>query len=75
VPDELREAAYQAVVLVRFTIHRDGSTSIELLQPSNSPGVNGLLLSALKQWRFAPALKDGQAVESHQDLRVRLNVD
>ncbi|OLL32487.1 hypothetical protein BTH42_07290 [Burkholderia sp. SRS-W-2-2016] len=73
-PDDLREQAYRTVATARFTIHVDGSVDVELLQATPNPRLNGLLLESLRRWRFFPALRDGHAVESTQDIRVHFNV-
>ncbi|CAB3802939.1 energy transducer TonB [Paraburkholderia fynbosensis] len=74
IPDDLREAAYHAIALARFTIHPDGSADVELLQPTQQPRLNQLLLASLHNWRFFPAIENGKPVESHQDVRVHLVV-
>ncbi|HEY3599969.1 MAG TPA: energy transducer TonB [Paraburkholderia sp.] len=74
-PDDLREDAFQAVATARFSIHPDGSVDVELIKPTHNPRLNQLLLDALKKWRFFPAMKNGQAVESSQGIRVHFNVD
>lgn len=74
-PDDLREFAYQAVALARFTIHPDGSVEVALVRPTQNPRLNQLLLQTLRNWRFFPALKDGHPVESEQDIRVHFNVE
>jgi len=74
-PDDLRADAFQAVATARFTIHRDGSVDVELIKPTHNPRLNQLLLDALQKWRFFPAMKNGAAVESSQDIRVHFNVD
>jgi len=37
--------------------------------------LNQVLLAALRQWRVFPAIQNGRPVESHQDVRVHLNVN
>ncbi len=74
-PDDLREDAYQAVATARFSVHPDGSADVELIKPTHNPRLNQLLLDALKKWRFFPAMQNGHAVESSQDIRVHFNVD
>jgi periplasmic protein TonB len=74
IPDDLREAAYHAIALARFTIHPDGSVDVQLVQPTQQPRLNQLLLTALHNWRFFPATENGKPVESHQDVRVHLVV-
>lgn len=73
-PHDLREFAYQAVALARFTIHPDGSVDVALVRPTQNPRLNQLLLETLRNWRFFPAMKDGHPVESEQDIRVHFNV-
>jgi protein TonB len=73
-PDDLREDAYQAVAIARFDVHADGTVDVELSKPTPNPRLNAILLDALRKWRFFPAMQDGRAVESHQDVRVHFNV-
>ncbi|WP_256982645.1 energy transducer TonB [Caballeronia sordidicola] len=75
VPDDLRETAYRAEALARFSVHVDGSVDVELLKPTSYPRLNQLLLEALRKWRFFPAMEGGHPVESRQDIRVHFNVD
>jgi periplasmic protein TonB len=73
-PDDLREQAYRTVATARFTIHADGTVDVELIEATPNPRLNQLLLDTLRRWRFFPALRDGQPVESTQDIRVHFNV-
>ena len=73
-PDELREAAYEAVAIARFDIHADGTIEVELSKPTQNPRLNALLIETLRKWRFFPAMQGGHPVESHQDVRVHFNV-
>ncbi|MFC0402316.1 energy transducer TonB [Paraburkholderia rhizosphaerae] len=75
IPDDLREDAFQAIATARFSVHRDGSVDVELIKPTHNPRLNQLLLDALKKWRFFPAMKDGEPIDSTQDVRVHFNVD
>ncbi|MDE1144763.1 energy transducer TonB [Paraburkholderia tropica] len=74
IPDDLRAYAYRAIALARFTIHVDGSVDVALIKPTPNPRLNQLLMESLKSWRFSPALKDGRAIESEQDIRVHFNI-
>ena len=73
-PNDLREAAYRATAIARFTVHANGSADVELIHPTPIPRLNQILLDALHRWRFAPAMQNGRPVESHQDVRVHFNV-
>lgn len=74
VPDDLRETAYRAEALARFSVHADGTVDVELLKPTPYPRLNQILLEALAHWRFFPAMENGHPVESRQDVRVHFNV-
>ncbi|PCE25729.1 hypothetical protein BWP39_14475 [Paraburkholderia acidicola] len=73
-PDDLREVAYQTVAIARFAVHVDGTCDVELIKPTQNPRLNQILLEALHNWRFFPALDNGRPVESHRDVRVHFNV-
>ncbi|TKC92519.1 TonB family protein [Trinickia terrae] len=73
-PDDLREDAYRAEAVARFSVHADGSTEVELLKATQNPRLNQVLLQALHRWRFFPAMRDGRPVDSHLDVRVHFNV-
>lgn len=74
VPDEAREEAFTAIALARFVVHADGHCDVSLIEPTRNPTLNRLLLTSLRQWRFAPATEGGHAVETTIDLRVHFNV-
>ena len=73
-PDDLREVAYQTVAIARFVVHVDGTCDVELIKPTQNPRLNQILLEALRNWRFFPALDNGHPVESHREVRVHFNV-
>jgi protein TonB len=74
IPDELRENALAAVAVAHFNIGYDGRVEVSLVQPTENPRLNELLLDTLKQWRFAPAIKGGVAIESEFDIRIPITV-
>jgi len=74
IPDALREEALSAAAVARFHIAVDGTTTVELVTPTRDPRLNRVLLEALKAWRFFPAMRDGQPVESTQDLPIAVEV-
>lgn len=74
-PDDLREQAYQTVATARFLVHADGSVEVELIKPTPSPRLNQILLTALRQWRFFPAMQSGRPVESRLEIRVHFNIE
>ena len=74
IPDELREDAFNAVAVARFQIAADGSATFGLIGPTPNARLNRLLLDKLKEWRFFPAMREGKAVASTQDVRINLEV-
>ncbi len=75
IPDELREEAMNEAATVRFTIAVDGSATFELVKPTQNPRLNRLLTDTLKNWKFMPAIKDGQPVPSVEVMIIRLHVN
>jgi protein TonB len=74
IPDDYRAEAFAAVALARFAVHPDGSADVSLIEATHNPTLNRLLLTSLRQWRFAAAIKDGHPVETTIELRVHFNV-
>jgi protein TonB len=74
IPDSLRDEVFQTVAVARFKVTYDGQVDVTLIQPTESPELNQLLLDTLKQWRFFPAMKSGVAVNSEFDLRIPVSV-
>ena len=75
IPDELREEAMNEAATARFQIAVDGTTTVTLVTPTQNPRLNRLLLDTLKNWRFMPAIKDGNPVPSVEVMVIRLNVN
>jgi periplasmic protein TonB len=75
IPDDLRDEAMHETATARFHIAADGSATVELIRPTGNPQLNRLLLKTLKQWKFDPAIEDGKAAPSTQDIVIRVQVD
>ena len=74
-PEDLRDETIHTVVMARFHISADGSTTVELIKPAPNPRVNQLVLNTLKTWRFFPAIQAGKPVASVQDVKVAIDVE
>jgi len=74
IPDELREEAMSTVATAHFYIAADGSTTVKLAKPTQNPRLNRLLIDALKQWKFSPAMKQGKSIPSEEEIVVRVQV-
>ena len=74
IPDELRDEAMRTEALARFDIRPDGTATVELVQPTQNPALNRIVLDTLKTWRFFPAMDNGRPVASTQEVRIHLEV-
>jgi protein TonB len=74
IPDDLRENAIETVAVAHFTVTYDGVATVSLVTKTESPRLNQILLDALKQWRFFPAMKNGVAIDSEFDLKIPITV-
>jgi protein TonB len=74
IPDELREQAFQTTALAHFEVSYEGQVQVTLTTPTESLRLNQLLLEALKQWRFFPAMKNGVAIDSQFDVQIPIRV-
>ena len=74
IPDDLRENVFETVAVAHFHIGIDGDAKVSLIQPTSNPRLNVILLDALKQWRFFPAIRNGIAIDSDFDIRIPIAV-
>jgi protein TonB len=74
IPDELRENALETVAVASFQVAADGTVQVTLIKPTSIPRLNYLLIQTLEQWRFFPAVKNGQPVPSAFELRIPITV-
>ena len=74
IPDDLREDVMQTEAVAHFNVSFDGTSEVTLAKPTSSPRLNQVLLDALKQWKFFPAVKDGVAIASSFDVRIPITV-
>jgi TonB family protein len=74
-PMEAREAQRQGTVTIAITIGADGVPK-DGGRLMNSPGFNleQPALNAVRQWKFKPALQDGQPVDSTAIVEVRFRL-
>lgn len=65
----------QGVVVVRMRISPDGLvTEVEVVQSSGYARLDDAARAALARWHFTPAVQNGEAVESVQDLPIRFRL-
>ena len=61
-PYELLRAEVEGAVLVSFTVTAQGGVTDVVAVKSSDRAFEEAALNSVKSWKFAPALKDGQAV-------------
>jgi protein TonB len=75
IPDDLREDAMHAEAMAHFVVAPDGTVTVTLVKPTGNPRLNQVLLAALSQWQFFPAMRAGMPVPSEFDLRIPVVVE
>jgi protein TonB len=75
IPDDLREDALHAEALAHFVVAPDGKVTVTLVKPTSNPRLNQVLLSALSEWQFFPAMRSGVPVPAEFDLRIPIVVE
>jgi hypothetical protein len=74
IPEDLKSQSFKSFVRVRVTISADGSFAVTLRSTSGNPEVDKLVTDALNQWKWKPALKDGEPVDSVQAFRFDFEI-
>jgi Ca-activated chloride channel family protein len=67
------QAACQGMVDVWALVGRDGKVRDAKVARSAGGGMDAAALSAVRQWKFLPAMKDGQPVPSQMNIQVAFN--
>jgi TonB family protein len=71
-PAELQQAGVQGTVVIQGIISKDGDVrAIAVMSTNTDPRLAELALNAFKQWRYQPALLNGQPVE----VRTTVSID
>ncbi len=72
IPDDLRAEALHATFVAEFVVGVDGKpSSVKAAQSTGNDELDRLALETARKWRFKPATRDGQPIES----RVRLHIE
>jgi TonB family protein len=59
---ELRASGVEGEVVVKFTISAKGDVLNPVVASTTNRELDGTTIRAVRQWKFAPAMKDGVAV-------------
>jgi len=74
IPRHLRQQAMRAEFHALFTVHIDGSADVSAVKSTGNSELDDLALQAARQWRFHPATRNGQFVESYLRLQIEFKV-
>lgn len=69
-PEDARKDRVEGVVVVQTVIEKDGSVSRARIVKRLHPSLDQAALDAIRQWRFEPALLDGEPVAVHYNLTI-----
>jgi TonB family protein len=74
-PPAALQARYDGAVVARAIVNEDGTVgAVEILDSSRQKlGFEKSVISAVKQWRFEPAQREGESVASYAWLRLYFN--
>ncbi|MEO7718800.1 MAG: energy transducer TonB [Capsulimonas sp.] len=75
IPDELKQDTFKSFVRVRVEIEPDGSFTPTLRTSSGNAEIDKRVLSALKRWRWKPALQNGVPIHSTQLFKFEFEVE
>lgn len=74
-PEELAQAGTVGGAIIELIIAADGRVSKATVLRSSHPEFANAAHAAVVQWQFAPAMKDGVAIESRWRIAVNFSVD
>jgi periplasmic protein TonB len=70
-PEKALAARVRGVVVLRAVISEAGGAPLSVTPiEKGRPDLTAAAVAAVKQWRFAPAIKDGRAVRSAAIIRI-----
>ncbi len=75
IPAEARRDGLTTTVRVEVTVRVDGTVVPRLLTSTGNAQVDANVLQAVRGWKWEPAYKDGQPLESVTRLKVEIVVD
>lgn len=72
IPDDLRTDALDKTFVAEFVVSASGTPSdVKVAQSTGNDELDRLALDTAKKWKFKPATRDGQPIES----RIRLHIE
>lgn len=75
IPDDLRAEALHTTVSAQFIVSAAGvPEAVQIVRSSGNDELDRLALETAKKWRFKPATRDGQPIESKVILHIEFEV-
>ena len=74
IPEDLRGSELNPAFIGVFKIHTDGTATVQTVAGTGNSTLDALALDAARRWRFHPATRDGEPVESYLRLKVEFDV-
>jgi TonB family protein len=72
--EEAKAAHYQGTVTVQAIVHNDGTLTVEKVLRELGMGLDESAVSALEQWKFKPATREGEPVPVQLNVEVNFNL-
>lgn len=74
-PVALRRSGVEGTAILRIVVRADGSVGRVEVVDSTHPAFSVAAMDAVTQWRYAPAIRMGEAVDAYREVRVEFRVD
>jgi len=74
-PKAMRASGIGAIVVIDFTVDVTGKVVDPVVESSNNPAFEEPALQAILQWKYKPAMEDGQPVESKMEQTLQFQAD
>lgn len=74
-PEQLKREGVSGMVVVNVIIETDGTVAEVEVRKSTNSDFEAPALEAVKNWRFRPAKKDGQAIRTKVALPLKFSAD
>ena len=68
--EQARKAKYQGTVVLRCIVQKDGTVRDIKIMQSLGLGLDEKAVDAVKQWKFRPGMRRGEAVDVTADIEV-----
>lgn len=74
-PVALRRSGVEGTAILRVVVRADGSVGRVEVVDSTHPAFSVAAMDAVTQWRYAPAIRMGEAVDAYREVRVEFRAN